>query len=120
MNETKLIKMGAAAAFALAMLAAVGVLTGSIELHETIQLDEWAVEVAFLALAAGAVLGERSFGDYEQWELFSIAVAVVALAAIWLEQPQVLIDLLNDHHPWTGLGAAAIGYVGYWRAAGGL
>lgn len=114
-----LLKSGFAVVFGAALLGMIGVLEGTINLggESVWAISEVAVSVGFLSLIAGALLGGRDPSDYESWEIATVAVALALHAVVFLEEPVAAVELLEDNHPWTGLLAAAVSYVGYWALA---
>jgi hypothetical protein len=117
--QRKLIQMGLLTLFLAGLAGSAGILTGGIDLGAD-RMYEWAehgAALAFIAFAGGAVLSARSLDSYDGWEAVPIGVALIVLVAGYLGDPQVVNDLLNDHHPWSGLAATAAGVVGYHSAA---
>lgn len=111
----KLITSAVAVSFAAAMLSIGGIIGGAeINLGEstTYVLTDYAPHVALFALAAGAFLGAREIETYETWELVAVAGAVAVPALVYADVVQV-VDLLDTHHPYSGLVAAALGFLGY-------
>lgn len=108
------------AIFAIAVLAVVGILTGSVDLGSGRVYDVGRVAVAggLLALAGAALLGGRSAGDLELWEYVTVAVAVGVFVGTYADV-LLVTDLLSQYHPWTGLVASAASYLGYHRLAWG-
>lgn len=114
--QRTIIKSFLAAGFGVAVLAAAGVLEGSIVLTETYDLASYAAPAGMAILVAGAFLGDRldDLGQLDGWEMISVAVAVLLLAAMHLDQPQIVHDVLADYEPWSGLAMAGVSYLGYW------
>lgn len=111
----KLIVSAVAASFAAAMLAIAGVLTGAeinLGAETTYILSDYAPVVALFGLAGGAVMGARDPDTYEKWELVVVAGAISIPALVYADVAP-LIDVLDQHHPYSGLGAAVIGFVAY-------
>jgi len=116
----KLLLSALMAIFVVGMAAAVNIFVAEIDLGggNVYQMAEFAIPVAFLALAGGILVGARDPDTIRNWELVLVAVPVVVLSGLFLEI-ELVVRLIEDEHPWTGLIALLSGFVAYWLMAFG-